>query len=66
MIDAKTKKIFLNKGEKLNLIIANKLKEKGLSSILISNTEITGKYIAQDIGIFGMAWYLYKKETEEQ
>ena len=24
------------------------------------------KYIAQDIGIFGMAWYLYKKETEEQ
>ena len=24
------------------------------------------KYIAQDIGIFGMAWYLYKKEMEEQ
>jgi DNA-directed RNA polymerase subunit beta len=49
LIDAKTKKNFLNKGEKLNLIIAKKLKEKGLGNILVSNNEIIGKYIAQDV-----------------
>ncbi|MGA0213691.1 MAG: DNA-directed RNA polymerase subunit beta, partial [Pelagibacteraceae bacterium] len=49
LIDAKTNKKFLDKGEKLNLVIANKLKEKGLGNILVSNNEIIGKYIAQDI-----------------
>jgi DNA-directed RNA polymerase subunit beta len=49
LIDTKTNKKFLDKGEKLNLIIANKLKEKGLGNILISNSEIIGKYIAHDI-----------------
>ena len=49
LVDAKSNKKFLNKGEKLNLIIANKLKEKGLTNILISNNEIIGKYIAHDI-----------------
>jgi len=49
LIDAKSKKKFLDKGEKLNLVIANKLKERGLGNILISNTEIIGKYIAHDI-----------------
>jgi DNA-directed RNA polymerase subunit beta len=49
LIDAKSNKKFLDKGEKLNLVIANKLKEKGLSSILISNSELIGKYIAHDI-----------------
>ena len=49
LVDAKTKKKFLDKGEKLNLIIANKLKDKGLKDILVSNSEIIGKYIAHDI-----------------
>ena len=49
LIDAKTKKKYLNQGEKLNSIIANKLKEKGLQNILISNNEIIGKYIASDL-----------------
>src|SRR6056300_805808 len=49
LIDAKTNKKILDKGEKLNLVIANKLKEKGLGNILVSNNEIIGKYIAQDI-----------------
>ena len=49
LIDSKTKKKFLNKGEKLNFIIANKLKEKGLQNLLISNDEIIGKYTAKDI-----------------
>ena len=37
LIDAKTNKKFLDKSEKLNLVIANKLKEKGLNSIIVSN-----------------------------
>jgi len=49
LIDSKSNKKVLPKGEKLNLIIAKKLQEKGLKSILISNDQIIGKYIANDI-----------------
>ncbi|MDB9706084.1 DNA-directed RNA polymerase subunit beta, partial [Pelagibacteraceae bacterium] len=49
LIDSKNKKKILSKGEKLNLIIAKKLQEKGLNSILTSNEEIVGKYSANDI-----------------
>ena len=49
LIDSKNKKKILLKGEKLNLIIAKKLQEKGLNSILTSNEEIVGKYSANDI-----------------
>ena len=49
LIDSKNNKKILPKGEKLNLIIAKKLHEKGLSSILSSTSEIIGKYIATDI-----------------
>ena len=49
LIDSKNNKKVLTKGEKLNFIIATKLKEKGLKSILISNNQIIGKYIASDI-----------------
>ena len=49
LVDSKNDKKILSKGEKLNFIIAKKLEEKGLKSILISNNEIIGKYIANDI-----------------
>ena len=49
LIDAKNNKKILSKGEKLNIIIAKKLHEKGLNSITISNEEIVGKYIAKDV-----------------
>ena len=49
LIDSKNNKKVLPKGEKLNLLIAKKLQEKGLSSILISSDQIIGKYIANDI-----------------
>jgi DNA-directed RNA polymerase subunit beta len=49
LIDSKSNKKLLLKGEKLNFIIAKKLQEKGLTSILISNHEIVGKYIGADI-----------------
>ena len=49
LIDAKNAKKVLPKNEKLNFIIAKKLQEKGLKSILISKDQIIGKYIANDI-----------------
>ena len=49
LIDAKNNKKVLGKGEKLNIVIAKKLKEKGLSSISIPNDQIVGKYLAKDI-----------------
>ena len=48
LVDSNNKKI-LSKGEKLNIVIARKLQEKGLKSILISNDEIVGKYLATDV-----------------
>ena len=49
IIDSKTNKKILSKGEKLNIVIAKKLQEKGLKSVLTSNEQIVGKYIAKDI-----------------
>ena len=49
LVDATNDKKVLSKGEKLNIVIAKKLQEKGLKSILISNNEIIGKYIGKDI-----------------
>ncbi len=49
LIDSKNNKRILSKGEKLNFIIAKKLYEKGLKSVLISNDQIIGKYIANEI-----------------
>ena len=49
LIDASNDKKVLSKGEKLNIVIAKKLKEKGLKSLSISNEEIVGKYLGKDI-----------------
>ena len=49
LIDAKNKKKILQKGEKLNIVIAKKLQEKNLREILISNNELVGKYVKNDI-----------------
>ena len=49
LIDAKNNKKILSKGEKVNFIIAKKLQEKGLKSILASKDQIVGKYIGNDI-----------------
>ena len=49
LIDSKNNKKILSKGEKLNFIIAKKLQDKGLQSILVSNEQIIGKYIVNDI-----------------
>ncbi len=44
LVDRKNNKKILQKGEKLNFVLANKLKEKGLKEILVLPEEIAGKY----------------------
>ena len=43
LVDAKTNKKILSKGEKLNIIIAKKLADKNLKEIFVSNEELLGK-----------------------
>ena len=49
LIDSKNNKKILSKGDRLNIVIAKKLKEKGLQSILTSKDQLIGKYIANTI-----------------
>ena len=49
LIDKNNNKKVLPKGEKLNLVLAQKLKEKNLKEILVSPEEIIGKYTKIDI-----------------
>ena len=49
LVDANTNKKVLSKGEKLNISYCKKLSEKGLKSVLVSNDEIIGKYLAKDV-----------------
>ena len=43
LIDANNDKKILSKGEKLNIVIAKKLKEKGLKNISSNNDEVNWK-----------------------
>ena len=49
LVDSKNNKKILSKGEKLNIVIAKKLQEKGLKNISVSNDQIVGKYVAKDL-----------------
>ncbi len=49
LIDKKNNKKILKKGEKLNFILAQKLKEKNLEKIIVSEDEIIGKYSNEDL-----------------
>ena len=49
LVDKSNGKKVLQKGEKLNLVLANKLKEKKLKEIIVSPEEIIGKYTKIDI-----------------
>tara|TARA_B100000586_G_scaffold55569_1_gene37851 strand:+ start:4158 stop:6842 length:2685 start_codon:yes stop_codon:yes gene_type:complete len=49
LIDKKTNKKILKKGEKLNFILAQKLKEKGLKELDVSTEELIGKYTKENI-----------------
>ena len=49
IIDKNNNKKVLQKGEKINFVLASKLKEKNLKQILVSTEEIVGKYTKIDI-----------------
>ena len=49
LIDKKNGKKVLKKGEKLNYVLANKLKEKGLKEVSVQQDELIGKYVKEDI-----------------
>ena len=49
LIDKNNNKKILQKGEKINFVLANKLKEKKLKEILVTPEEIIGKYTKIDI-----------------
>tara|TARA_B100000686_G_scaffold53933_1_gene58145 strand:+ start:117 stop:4211 length:4095 start_codon:yes stop_codon:yes gene_type:complete len=49
LTDKKNNKKILKKGEKVNFILAQKLKEKGLKELAISTEELIGKYTKENI-----------------
>ncbi len=49
LIDKKNKKRILKKGEKLNIVLAKNLQNKGLKEIQVSTDELIGKYTKEDI-----------------
>ena len=49
LIDAKTKKIVANIGDKITKRAARKLEEGGLKHVFIENDELIGQYISNDI-----------------
>ena len=49
LIDAKTKKIVANIGDKITKRAARKLEEGGLKDVFIENDELIGQYISNDI-----------------
>ncbi len=49
LTDKKNNKKILKKGEKVNFILAQKLKEKGLKDLAISTEELIGKYTKDNI-----------------
>ncbi len=51
IIDAKSKKTIIKKGEKVNFLKAKKLASDGLKEIYVSNQYLLGKYLIKDVKI---------------
>jgi len=51
VIDAKSNKVVVKLGEKINFLTAKKLSNDGLKEILVSNESLFGKYLHKDIQI---------------
>ncbi len=61
VINAKTNKIVVKAGEKINFLNAKKLSNDGLKEILVTNDSLYGKYLHKDINI---GEEIYKIGTE--
>ncbi len=51
IIDAKSKKTIIKKGEKVNFLKAKKLASDGLKEVYVSNEYLLGKYLIKDVKI---------------
>ncbi len=51
IIDSKSKKTIIKKGEKINFLKAKKLASDGLKEIYVSNQYLLGKYLIKDVKI---------------
>ncbi len=51
VIDAKTGKVVIKLGDKINFLSAKKLEKEGLKDILVSNESLFGKFLHRDIKI---------------
>ncbi len=61
VVNAKTNKIVVKAGEKINFLNAKKLSNDGLKEILVTNDSLYGKYLHKDINI---GEEIYKIGTE--
>ena len=53
VVDAKTGKVIIKAGDKINYLNAKKLESEGLKDILLSNDSLYGKYLHKEIKIPG-------------
>ncbi len=51
VIDAKSNKVVVKSGEKINFLTAKKLSNEGLKEIFVSNQSLYGKFLHRDISI---------------
>ena len=51
VIDAKTGKVVINSGDKINFLNAKKLANDGLKNILVTQDSLIGKFLHEDIKI---------------
>ena len=64
VIDAKSGKIVINLGEKINYLNAKKLSSDGLKDILVSKESLFGKFLHKDIKISDEEEGIFKIGTE--
>ena len=64
VVDAKTGKVVIKLGEKINFLNAKKLSNEGLKDILVSKESLLGKFLHEDIKISNEVGDLFKIGTE--
>ena len=64
MIDAKSGKVIVKIGEKINFVTAKKLADKGLKEIYLANPSLYGKFIQKEI-VVGEEVFLIGTELDE-
>jgi len=64
VIDAKSQKVVINLGEKINYLNAKKLSNDGLKDILVSSESLLGKFLHEDVKVSDDEEGVFKIGTE--